>query len=89
MERLWRWSQRNPVLAGLTAAVFGLLAAVAGVASVGYVQTQLALNGEANLSTQVLQMRAANAMDRCIGSNLSGLADSQHCPLSPLSRSQL
>src|SRR5262249_9789211 len=42
LERLWRWSKRNPVVASLTAAVFILLAAVAGVASVGYVQTKLA-----------------------------------------------
>jgi len=35
------------VVAGLMAAVFMLLAAVAGVASVGYVQTKLALNREA------------------------------------------
>ena len=46
-ERFWRWCKRNPVVAGLTAAVFVLLAAVAGVASVGYVQTKLALNREA------------------------------------------
>src|SRR5438094_5887100 len=44
VERLWRWSKRNPVVAGLTAAVVLLLAVVAGVASVGYVQTKLALN---------------------------------------------
>jgi hypothetical protein len=41
-ERLWRWSKRNPLLAGLTGAVAMLLAAVAVVASVGYVQTKLA-----------------------------------------------
>ena len=46
-ERFWRWCKRNPVVAGLTAAVFVLLAAVAVVASVGYVQTKLALNREA------------------------------------------
>ncbi|TMK50395.1 MAG: hypothetical protein E6G66_07590, partial [Actinobacteria bacterium] len=46
-ERCWRWCKRRPVVAGLTAAVFVLLAAVAAVASVGYVQTRLALNGEA------------------------------------------
>jgi WD40 repeat protein/serine/threonine protein kinase len=38
LERLWRWSKRNPVVASLTAAVFVLLAAVAAVASVGYVR---------------------------------------------------
>jgi len=29
VERLWRWGQRNPVVASLTAAVFVLLVAVA------------------------------------------------------------
>ena len=42
MERLGRWCKCNPVVASLTAAVFVLLATVAGVASVGYVRTQLA-----------------------------------------------
>jgi serine/threonine protein kinase len=42
-ERLWRWCKRNPSLASLTAAVFFLLAAVATVASVGYVRTKAAL----------------------------------------------
>jgi WD40 repeat protein len=37
-ERLWRWCQRNKVVAGLIAAVFLLLTAVAGVASVGYLR---------------------------------------------------
>jgi WD40 repeat protein len=46
-ERCWRWCKRNPGVAGLTTAVFVLLAAVAAVASAGYVQTRLALNGEA------------------------------------------
>jgi WD40 repeat protein len=45
-ERGWRWCKRNPVVAGLAAAVFVLLAAVAVVASVGYVQTRLALGRE-------------------------------------------
>jgi WD40 repeat protein/predicted Ser/Thr protein kinase len=43
-ERFGRWCQRNPVVAGLLAAVFLLLAAVAGVASVGYLQTKRGLN---------------------------------------------
>jgi WD40 repeat protein len=38
LERLWRWSKRNLVVASLTAAVFVLLAAVAGVASLGYLR---------------------------------------------------
>jgi eukaryotic-like serine/threonine-protein kinase len=45
-ERFWRLCKRNPAVAGLTAAVFILLAAVAVAASVGYVQTKLALNRE-------------------------------------------
>jgi WD40 repeat protein/tRNA A-37 threonylcarbamoyl transferase component Bud32 len=36
VERLWRWSKRNPVVASLTAGVFVLLVAMAGVATVGY-----------------------------------------------------
>src|SRR6516225_8295913 len=43
-ERFGRWCKRNPLVAGLMAAVFLLLAAVAGVASVGYLQTKRALN---------------------------------------------
>ncbi len=39
-ERVGRWCKRNRVVAGLLAAVFLLLAAVAGVASVGYLQTK-------------------------------------------------
>jgi WD40 repeat protein/serine/threonine protein kinase len=46
-ERLRRWCRRNPVVAGLMAAVFVLVAAVAVVASVAYVQTSLALRREA------------------------------------------
>ena len=43
-ERFRRWCKRNPVVAGLLAAVFLLLAVVAAVASVGYLQTKQALN---------------------------------------------
>jgi WD40 repeat protein len=38
VERFSRWCKRNQVVAGLMAAVFILLATVAGVASVGYVR---------------------------------------------------
>ena len=38
VERAWRWCRRNKAVASLLAAVFVLLAAVAGVASVGYVR---------------------------------------------------
>jgi WD40 repeat protein/serine/threonine protein kinase len=43
-ERFDRWCRRNPVVAGLLSAIFLLLAMVAGVASVGYVQTKRALS---------------------------------------------
>ena len=46
VERGWYWCRRNPIVAGLTAAVFALLVAVAAIASVGYLQTTLALRGE-------------------------------------------
>ena len=36
VERLWRWTKRSPAVASLTTAVFLLLAAVAGVALMGY-----------------------------------------------------
>jgi serine/threonine protein kinase len=52
LERLWRWSKRNPMVASLTVAVFVLMAAVAGVATVGYV-------GEA-------EQRAAARQDRAL-----------------------
>jgi WD40 repeat protein/tRNA A-37 threonylcarbamoyl transferase component Bud32 len=47
IEKLWRWCRRNPKVASLTAAVLGLLVLVAGVASVGYVQTSVAWRQEA------------------------------------------
>src|SRR5579871_1450282 len=47
VERLWRWSRRNPVIAGLSAAVLLLLLLVAVVGSVGYLRTTLALGREA------------------------------------------
>jgi WD40 repeat protein/serine/threonine protein kinase len=50
VERLWRWSKRNPVLAGLSTAVLLLVLLVAVVASVGYAQTVLALNRERRLN---------------------------------------
>jgi WD40 repeat protein/serine/threonine protein kinase len=57
VERLWRWSKRNPMVASLTAAVFVLLAVVAGVASVGYV-------GEAAERAEADRQRAAAERQR-------------------------
>jgi WD40 repeat protein len=42
-ERLWRWCRRNPAVAGLTAAVAGLLLALTVSALIGYAQTAAAL----------------------------------------------
>jgi WD40 repeat protein/serine/threonine protein kinase len=56
-ERCWRWCKRSPVVAGLAAAVFVLLATVAAVASVGYVQTRLALSREATEHAEALRER--------------------------------
>jgi WD40 repeat protein/serine/threonine protein kinase len=50
LERLWRWSKRNPALAGMGAAVLVLLLLVAGTASVGYVQTTRSLSRERRLN---------------------------------------
>jgi hypothetical protein len=56
-ERFWRRCKRNPIVAGLTAAVFVLLSAVAVVASVGYAQTRLALGLEANAHAEADRQR--------------------------------
>jgi WD40 repeat protein len=65
-ERVSRWCKRNPVMAGLLAAVFLLLAAVAGVASVGYVQTKGALSGEAKhrIAAEEAEGKATREADR-------------------------
>jgi eukaryotic-like serine/threonine-protein kinase len=47
VERSSRWCRRNKTLAGLTALTFLLLTLVAVVASIGYVRTKRALQGEA------------------------------------------
>jgi WD40 repeat protein len=60
-ERAWRWCRRNPILAGLTAAVFLLLAVVATVSSVGYVRTNRALvREEEQREAAVAQEKKAN-----------------------------
>jgi WD40 repeat protein len=50
-ERAGRWCKRNPVVAGLLAAVFVLLAAVAGLTSAGYLR-EAALHAEADRQRQ-------------------------------------
>jgi WD40 repeat protein/serine/threonine protein kinase len=47
VERLGRWCRRNPLVASLTAGMLGLLIAVAGVASAGYLKTSAAWSEEA------------------------------------------
>ncbi|MDA0588916.1 MAG: serine/threonine-protein kinase [Planctomycetota bacterium] len=44
VERLWRWSRRNPTMAALSSLSLGLLVAVAVVFAIGNYQTGLALN---------------------------------------------
>ncbi len=64
-ERLWRWCKRNPSLASLATAVFVLLAAVAIVASVGYLWTKSALSQtEIHRQEAVRQREAAVAAER-------------------------
>ncbi len=60
MEWGWRWCKRNPVVAWLLAAVFVLLAAVAGVASVGYLRAA-ALRAEADRQRQEADLQRAAA----------------------------
>jgi WD40 repeat protein/serine/threonine protein kinase/Flp pilus assembly protein TadD len=45
VEQLWRWCRRNPAVASLAATAVVLLATVAVVATVGYVQTTMAQEG--------------------------------------------
>ena len=47
VERLARWCRRNKVMASLTGATLFLLVLVAATASIGYVRTKNALQGEA------------------------------------------
>jgi serine/threonine protein kinase len=65
-ERLGRWCRRNKVVAGLTGMVLLLLVLVAIVASVGYVRTKTALQGEANqrAKAQANADLAVEAIDR-------------------------
>ena len=58
-ERLVRWCRKHPAVAVLTAAVFLLLAAVAGTASVGYVHTTRALASEERQHREAQLLRTA------------------------------
>ena len=51
-ERLWRWSRRNPAIAGLSAAIVSLLVAIAGMLGWGYREKQLAFNAIDKLYAQ-------------------------------------
>ena len=72
-ERFGRWCQRNPAVAGLLASVFLLLAAVAGVASVGYVQTRGALSREAQQRTAAEEAEAKATQEADAGRPVQGL----------------
>jgi hypothetical protein len=56
-ERAWRWCRRNPALAGLATVSAALLAVVAAVSLVGYIQTSAALAREALALREVVRQR--------------------------------
>jgi len=66
LGRLARWARRSPVVAGLSAAVFMLLVAVAAVASAAYWQTRSALAGESQQRERAesAALLALDALDR-------------------------
>lgn len=66
VERLGRWCRRNKVVAGLTGMILFLLVLVAIVASIGYVRTKTALQGEENerVKAQANADLAVEAIDR-------------------------
>lgn len=66
VERLGRWCRRNRTLAAVSGIALALLMAVAVVASVGYVRTQHALEGEAAERTraEATSALAAEVLDR-------------------------
>ncbi len=67
-ERLWRWSRRNPAIAGLAGTSLLLLLAVAIVANVGYFAAKQALRGEARQRNRAesIAMLAQEALGRIV-----------------------
>jgi len=65
-ERLGRWCRRNKTLAGLTGTTLFLLVMVAVVASLGYVRTKRALQGEESqrIKAEANASLAIEALDR-------------------------
>lgn len=66
VERLSRWCRHNKSLAGLTGTTLFLLVLVAAVASIGYVRTKSALQGEAleRTKAEAIAGLAIEALDR-------------------------
>ena len=66
LERLWRWSRRNPAVASLGAATLALSILVAAVASTGYIRTKRALAGQAaqRKRAEATSAVAQEALDR-------------------------
>jgi tetratricopeptide (TPR) repeat protein len=62
LERLWRWARRNRAVAALAASTLVLLAAVAVVASVGYVRTARA-NAEEKMQRKKAEETTSLAID--------------------------
>ena len=69
IERMIRWSRREPRVAALTIATFTLLVALAGVSAVGFWQTKEALrraqaSEQSSKQSLVLETKARNDADR-------------------------
>ncbi len=69
IERMIRWSRREPKVAALTIATFTLLVALAGVSAVGFWQTKEALrraqaSEQSSKQSLVLETKARNDADR-------------------------
>jgi serine/threonine protein kinase len=64
--RLWRWSKRNRALASTAGAALGLLILLAAVASVAYLKTKKAMEGESRERhrAEVSSQLALGALDR-------------------------